>query len=241
MEGLATERQKEYATSLGIKFLPDIGKADISALISDAVDSGSGHGGHADQSLKDYADALELEYSKDISSRLLKIRILDHLHSTENDEQLCRWFAFRVARDRELKYGGRSYPLIDERIGRIAGRLFTDKRILKSIKRYSHDSLNFFGSNTSFDGSVYEGGSRNTIAYKLTIVAFEESEAAPEIKKHVPAPNNPVKSDVSKSVEGAKPAVRVIKKVEPMSELRLWGWFAFIALAAWGVLAVVKS
>jgi hypothetical protein len=241
MEGLATEKQKNYANSLGVEFLPGVSKAEISALISDAVDSGVSRGGHADQSLKDYADALNLEYSEDVSSRLLKIRVLDHLHLTENDEQLCRWFAFRVARDRELKYGGKTYSLIDERIGRIAGRLFTDKRILKSIKRYGHDSLNFFGNHTAFDGSVYEGGSRGTVAYKLTVVAFEESESVPEIKIQDPAPRVAVKPVPSEDKVDVKPEVRVIKKVEPMSELRLWGWFAFIAAVAWGVLVVVKA
>jgi len=51
--GGATDRQKEYAKSLGIEFPPDITKAEISALISQAVERREGERFHKLDELSD--------------------------------------------------------------------------------------------------------------------------------------------------------------------------------------------
>lgn len=65
-----------------------------------------------------------------------------------------------------------------EVIREIARQLVQDEAVVKSIRRYQGRDLVWFGEWTSPDGTVHNGGSNKTIAYKRASSLLREKASA---------------------------------------------------------------
>jgi hypothetical protein len=158
-----TERQMEYALSLGIVIPTGCNKSEISDLISVAVDKDK----PADTRHIEFAKIYGVDCTKYIGKKLLFDRIHDELTKPGNELNMISWFSFRVYR--ELVSGKINPELDDPRNAifmSIAQELITDEKIINSIKRYAGRDLIWFGEWTSPSGYQMSGGSMQTLAYK---------------------------------------------------------------------------
>lgn len=158
-----TERQIEYAVSLGINIPNGSTKSELSDLIRVATDKDK----PSDARHINFAKIYGLYCTRYIGKKLLFDRIQEELIKPGNELNLISWFAFRVYR--ELVSGKINPELDDPRNAifmSIAQELISDDKVIKSIKRYTGRDLIWFGEWTSPSGYLMSGGSIQTIAYK---------------------------------------------------------------------------
>lgn len=182
MEKIITEKQLEYASKLGLDLATDIERSVASRLISDrkmeldppAVE------------LSEYASEIGLDV-QGLTNSDLKSAIFSFVSDGGRDLELCRWFAYRVSRDRFKNFGEAGFELGSDQLKSVAQGLCGDEKAIKSVRRYGERDLRFFGTFTGSDGVTREGGSRRTAAYKLAKsilagyqVAVEEAGSVPK-------------------------------------------------------------
>jgi hypothetical protein len=194
-----TARQIEYAEELGISIPEGVSRAELSDLIDLAVYENDKP---ADW-LVAYAAGLGIVTEQQPKKRLYS-SIWFHLSRQPEGTDLCRWFVFRVLRDRERHHGGKGYGLSDPLVHEIAGHLVADKKLLSSVKRY--DKVNFFGEFTTKTGLVLSGGSRRTAAYGAVVGLLKEMGI--EAEKPVSPPAEAVNPVAAKGVQVRHSAVK---------------------------------
>lgn len=158
-----TERQIEYAGSLGIDIPNACTKSELSDLISVVVDKDK----PCDTRHFDFAKIYAVDCTRYIGKKLLFDKIQEELIKPGNELNMISWFSFRVYR--ELVSGKINPELDDPRntiFMSIAQELISDDKVIKSIKKYSGRNLIWFGEWTSPGGHLMSGGSIQTIAYK---------------------------------------------------------------------------
>ncbi|MCK5770912.1 hypothetical protein [Algiphilus sp.] len=159
----ATDRQRDYATKLGLTFPEDITLGEMSQLLDSRLEGDR----RAKPEHFRWANAFGVSYTRFMGKRALFYAIIDAADES-GARDLCRWFAFRVCRDQQRRA---SVPLIKQPDGSalrtIAAALADDERTVRSIERAAEtDPFIWWGTFTTDDGRIIEGGSRNTIAYK---------------------------------------------------------------------------
>ena len=158
-----TERQIEYALSLGIDIPSGCSKSEISDLIGLAVDKDK----PSDVRHLEFAKIYGVDCTKYIGKKSLFDRIHDELIKPGNELKMISWFSFRVYRE---LVSGKIHPELDDPRSTIfmsiAHELMSDEKIINSIKRYAGRDLIWFGEWTSPSGYLMSGGSIQTIAYK---------------------------------------------------------------------------
>jgi hypothetical protein len=162
-EETPTERQIEYAVSLGINIPNGATKSELSDLISMAVDKDK----PSDARHLQFAKFYGVDFTRYIGKKLLFDRIQEELIKPGNELNMISWFAFWVYR--ELVSGKINPELDDPRNAifiSIAQELVSDEKIIKSVKRYNGRDLIWFGEWTSPSGYLMSGGSIQTMAYK---------------------------------------------------------------------------
>nr|WP_054549360.1 hypothetical protein [Lysinibacillus sphaericus] len=153
-----TERQIEYAHSLGIQIPVNASQKDVSALISHAVEKD----GIPNQGLVDYATNKKILFSKYIGKTALYNKIFSQLSNIDRNA----FFIFSIYRyisdDRHANLD--THPnKVD--FYEFANSVNKDEKFLNSLKKYSGASLKYFGEFT-VEGITHTGGSVNTIAFK---------------------------------------------------------------------------
>jgi hypothetical protein len=162
-EETPTERQIDYAISLGIEIPKDATKNELSDIISMSVDKDK----TSDIRHIEFAKIYGVDCTKYIGKKLLFDRIQNELIKPGNELNMLSWFVFRVYR--ELVSGKINPELDDPRNAifmSIAQELISDDKVIKSIKRYTGRDLIWFGEWTSSSGYLMSGGSIQTVAYK---------------------------------------------------------------------------
>jgi hypothetical protein len=166
-----TERQIEYAISLGIEIPDGTTKNELSDLISIAVDKDK----PSDVRHIEFAKIYGVDCTKFIGKKILFDRIQDELIKPGNELNMISWFAFRVYRE---LVSGKINPEIDDPRNAIfmatAQELISDDKVINSIKRYIGRDLIWFGEWTSSDGYLMSGGSKQTVAYKTVAKILKE-------------------------------------------------------------------
>lgn len=167
----ATQRQREYATNLGLTFPDDITLGEMSQLLDSRLEGDR----RAKPEHFRWANAFGVSYTRFMGKRALFYAIIDAADES-GAQDLCRWFAFRVCRDQQRRAG---VPLIkqpdDSALRTIAAALADDERAVRSIERAAEtDPFIWWGTFTTDDGRVIEGGSRNTVAYKTAATLIRQ-------------------------------------------------------------------
>jgi hypothetical protein len=156
----ATERQLEYAKHLKIEIPENATKDELSVLISYKVDNDS----PPNPGLIDFATGRNISFSKHIGKKALYNLLFRALPL----EDRIAFFAFSVYRslsdDREAN--------LDKHISKnvfyeLAEQQLRNDQFLKSMNRYSGENLRFFGTMKFKDGNSTNGGSVNTVSYKV--------------------------------------------------------------------------
>nr|WP_321384025.1 hypothetical protein [uncultured Vibrio sp.] len=158
-----SDRQVDYARSLGISIPEGISKTELSDLISLTVRKDK----PATDRHKEFARIYSVETSKYIGKKELFDRIQNKLVSSGDAVELCSWFTFRVYR--ELVNGDLASEVkspTDPKIRDIAELISQNKSMVSSIQRYVGSDLIWFGQWTAPDGFTHNGGSNRTMAYK---------------------------------------------------------------------------
>ena len=172
-----TDRQLKYAQDLGITIPENASKDDLRDLISQKVD----HDKPSTKRHRKFAQTYGLETTQYIGKKSLFNKIHTALSASQNKLDLLEWFTFRVYR--ELVNGIDNAPIDspkDPVIKEIAKRFVSEDRIVKSILRYKGKDLIWFGEWTSPDGTVHNGGSNRTAAYKEIAAALKEKTSLPK-------------------------------------------------------------
>jgi len=163
----ATERQLSYARDLGLRFPQAITKKEM----SDLLDCHLSHDRPASQRHRGFAEWLGVETTRYVGKRALFDQIAASLKKPGREEDLAAWFVYRVCR--HLVRGGKDHPRAtgpDSVVVReIAAELVADTSTMRSIRRYEGRELIWFGQWTAPDGSVHEGGSIRTAAFKCAV------------------------------------------------------------------------
>ncbi len=158
----ATERQIAYATSLGL-LIPEMPTLEqLSDLISSKVDNDR----RAEPRHRAFAQYFEIEITDFIGKKALFNRIKATLGEPGRERELVAWFTFRISRSifkgrPDAPIDSPAHPII---VG-IADELHENQALLKSIRRYTGESLIWFGEFKAPDGIVFTGASCATIAY----------------------------------------------------------------------------
>lgn len=205
-----TEKQIEYARDLGISIPLNATKDDLRDLISLKVDRDK----PATERHKAFARNYGLDFTNYIGKKALFNRIQAALIAPGLEKQLLSWFTFRVYR--ELAGGAENAPITgpnDPIIVEIAAQLSADEKILKSVRRYEGADLIWFGEWTAPDGTVHNGGSNRTAAFK---------EIAELLKQRAPMPERKRNS--------SQPSARISGR-EPVADNHSKGCLSVIALA----------
>jgi len=159
-----TENQLSYAQSLGIAIPAGVTREELSDLISQRTDDDK----PASADLLALATSYGAKVTNYTGKKLAFHRIFDHLTTTPDRQQdLAAWFAYRVYR--ELVHGAAGTAITspnDPSIQAVAQQLAAQPDVMQSIRRYEGHRLIWFGQWTSPSGSVHEGGSNRTIAYR---------------------------------------------------------------------------
>lgn len=195
-EAPATERQISYAQALGIEIPQEATLEQLSNLISMKVDNDRPSSEHHREIARNFG----IEVTDYIGKKALFNRVMSELSAPERERELIAWFAYRITRSlfegrKDSPIGGPDHPIIAD----IANNLCTNPTVIKSIRKYSGESLVWFGDFTASDGQTYNGGSVGTIGYKevsrllteklgLASKAKSNSESrtipTPRVKKH---------------------------------------------------------
>lgn len=168
----ATERQLSYARDLGIQIHEGITKRDISHLIDMKLDNDK----PATDRHKNFARKFGVETNEYIGKKALFDLIQYDLIKPGREKEMLSWFTYRVyrelahgAEDAEIK--GPDDPLIQQ----IAMQLENDEPLIKSVRKYQGRDLIWFGTFTSPDGYIHNGGSNRTAAYKKINALLKQS------------------------------------------------------------------
>jgi len=160
----ATEKQVAYARDLGLSFPNDISKAEMMDLLDAHLSSDRG----TTERDRAFARIFGLETTRYVGKKAMFDAIGNALRAPGREHELAAWFAFRVLR--HLLHGGEDHPAARGPdapvIVEIADALASDERTIRSIRGYHGRQLIWFGEYTAPDGSVHEGGSTRTIAYR---------------------------------------------------------------------------
>ena len=159
----ATERQLAYANDLGISAPLGASKDELSDLIENRLEMDKPAAPHFQALAKRHG----VSFTQYTGKKSLFDRLFMHLCRPGREEEMTAWFTFRVYRE---LVGGKTDVSIkdsdDETIREITGELLREDAVVKSIRRYQGRDLIWFGEWSSPDGTVHNGGSNNTIAYK---------------------------------------------------------------------------
>lgn len=174
-----TERQIEYAKSLGIYITYDMTRAELSDLISIKVDNDK----PATDRHKGFADFFGVPFTKYVGKKVLYTKIAEYLAVKGRERDYSIWFVFRVYRSLvkgvdQVLIESPNHPIIIE----AAEKVMEQTGFLTSLKRYYDQNFLWFGDFTAPNGDVYSGASKNTNAYKLAIA---ELKAYPEIQQDI--------------------------------------------------------
>lgn len=157
----ATEEQLKYAKALGI----DIPEQATKDVLSCLIGMKKSHDEPATQRYRAFAAIFRIEIPDIIGKRMLFDAIRCELGARGREDDLLRWFIFRVytsmagdSPDALIKHPNHQI------IRNVASLLIDNKQVLKSIRGYESGSdLIWFGE-WAPDGR--RGGSNRTIAYK---------------------------------------------------------------------------
>lgn len=202
-----TERQIEYARDLGISIPPNATKDDLSDLISLKVDRDK----PATERHKAFGRNYGLDFTNYIGKKALFNRIQAALIAPGREKQLLSWFTFRVYRElaggaENAPINGPSDPIIEE----IASQLFSDEKILKSVRRYEGADLIWFGEWTAPDGTVHNGGSNRTAAYKEVAALLKQRAQLPKGTRKISQPSAQRSGRVAVAANESKGCLSVI-------------------------------
>ena len=108
-----------------------------------------------------------MTFTRYLGKRELFQRIFYKVSRPTFEQELCSWFVYRVYRSLtnasdNVPIKGPDDPVVQE----IASELMTDDKVVKSMRRYQGEDLIFFGQWTAPDRVVYNGGSKDTIAFQ---------------------------------------------------------------------------
>lgn len=182
-DGDPTEKQIAYAKDLGITIPTGANRKEVSDLISNAVDRDE----PADPALLAYADKLNIVFTDYTGEKELHGRIWHALPSDSKTK--VAWFTYCLYRDllpRRVSPVATSHE--HPSIQAVAEKIVRDAGILESISRYEGQNLAFFGERTSKSGSLQQGGSIRTKAYKAV---SEWLKADPSLGMPSPSENQP--------------------------------------------------
>ena len=166
-----TERQIDYAQSLGIKIPQDTTKDELSDLISIAVDKDK----PSEIRYVNFANIYGIECTRYATKKSIYYKIQNELIKPGNEFNMISWFAFRVHRS---LVSGKINPEFDDPRNSIftstAQELISNEQVIKSIRRYVGRDLIWFGEWTSPSGNLMSGGSTQTNAYKSVSKILKE-------------------------------------------------------------------
>lgn len=128
----ATDRQKAYATSLGISYSSTISKAEISALIEAHLDK---HGKPAPQ----YFERWLIAGGYNIKQGQGLDHFIESLSAKDHDTLLCELFAYRIIEQLDSKRSWEigSNPTERGALREVARELAKKPRAINSIRRFS--------------------------------------------------------------------------------------------------------
>jgi hypothetical protein len=159
-----TEKQLDYAESLGIYIPENATKDDLTCLIHNSVEKDP----DPNPGLIEFATNREMFFSECIGKRRLYSLVFEHLDGVDK----TAFFAFSVYRwlseDRHANLD--THPQ-KELFYSFADQVKNDSSFQKSLLKYKGEDLRFFGKiTTEEDGYISEhyAGSDKTIAYKKT-------------------------------------------------------------------------
>ena len=158
-----TDGQLAKAAELGIAVPAGISSEELSSLISLTTWRDK----KADHALRELAAGYGVAVNAYSGKKYLFTQIFQQLSAPGREHDLVAWFAYRVYR--ELVHGAAGMPITsphDPQIQKVANHLAADQSVVQSIRRYSGDSLVWFGRYTTPGGAVLEGGSNRTTAYR---------------------------------------------------------------------------
>lgn len=174
-----TERQLAYAKDIGISLPAGASKEEVSDLIDARLQKDKPAAPHVQAFAKQHG-VLFTQYT---GKKSLFDRLFARLCRPGREEDMTAWFVFRVYR--ELVGGKPDVSIKDpgaEVIREIARHLVQEEAVVNSIRRYQGRDLVWFGEWTSPDGTVHNGGSNKTIAYKRSSSLLRE-KAGGEVRK----------------------------------------------------------
>lgn len=160
---LATERQLAYARDLGVQVPDGASKATVSSLISAA----NGYDKPARHGLLDAARSYGVVTHPAMGKREVFAAIHSKLAGPDHDVDMASWFAFRVYRN--LVHGSDDAAIDhpgDPKLIAVAHELAAQPSVMRSIRRYESRDVIWFGTWTSPNGALLQGGSNKTVAYK---------------------------------------------------------------------------
>ena len=175
-----TDRQVAYAKDIGVKIPSGITKSELSDLISCKVEDDT----PAEQTLINIAREYGIETTDYVGEVSLYSWIFSSLSQPGRERDLVAWFAFNVLNDRATTRRSKSISSpSDPQLSSLTEDLAADSKVVQSIRRYSGESLRWFGERTFSDGSTRSGGSNRTAAYKAVVAAalnngFEQKPVA---------------------------------------------------------------
>jgi len=162
-KGFASEAQREYARGVGLEIPPD-------ATLDEASDILTGYeikGAPATAELRLLAETWGVPHTPFTCHEDLCERITRSLVETDRPSDLAAWFAFNVYQDiagatGSPATGSPADPIIQD----IARQLAADQAAMRSIRRKDQRTFRRFGDWTDDVGEQWQGGSRDTQAYK---------------------------------------------------------------------------
>jgi TM2 domain-containing membrane protein YozV len=166
-----TDRQIDYARSLGIYIPFGITRAEL----SDLIENKNSKDKLASDRHKGFADFYNITYSQYVGKKTLFRKIQYELFGNNKTEDMASWFVFRVYRTLVRGQEDVSITSPDNQIiQEIASDLIKDSKFINSLKRYADSDLRYFGEFTDSNGTTHFGASKTTNAYKMTAAKLKE-------------------------------------------------------------------
>jgi hypothetical protein len=160
-----SERQLEYAKSLGIKVLTTMTFEDVSDQIDCCIERDS----LAQDVFKKIATIHNIQYSEFTGCKNLRSRIFRSFSRPTQEQFFVRWFSFFVMLDRKVLSTQDDDVWSKPELSYISEKLKSNQSVINSIRRYADSDLMFFGKQVSNDGVETSGSSRDTLAYKSVV------------------------------------------------------------------------
>jgi hypothetical protein len=210
-----TESQLAYAKDLGVVTPADASKDEV----SDLIDARLQRDKPAAPSLHALAAKHGVTVTQYTGKKALFDRLFLHLSEPGREEDLAAWFTFRVYR--ELVDGNPDATIKDPddpTIRAIAQQLVQDEGVIRSIRRYENGrDLIWFGEWTAPDGTLHQGGSNQTVAYKRAASLLRE-RAAREVRAAPAVQPRPDRARPGRAVSvpalGASPSAPNVARTE---------------------------